>query len=576
MKRSVRMLVSVVAAVTALGATLGTALVAAPPAGAVPVAAPSQNEIRVVSWNICGEAGGNRGDAGYCPYRDQPAAKMDEVKKVVDERRANVVMLQEVCGGAPGSHMALLQERLGSAWSIRHAKGARPDGRTDCRAGLTGDLGILLAVKGDVTGSWAENTLPASTDDQQTLSTLCVAVEGWSTTPCTTHIIPGQASRAAQQIKNVKAFLDAHAPGGSVLGGDFNRNAGAAEMAPLTSAYDSCIDGFTYHGWDTVGTGGHSWNKLDHLFTTKAVGASRFGSCAIDSARMDTTPNEPTSGAPSGVSDHAPVTAVLRGAPRAGDMNGDGASDLVAVDDAGKLRLYAGQGNGGVTGGPAEIGSGGWAGASVSHRGDWTGNGTEDLVARVGTELRVYPNRGDGTLASPVRIGTGLPADSQVVSVGDATGDGYPDVIATLGDALWLYAGNPAANPGVKSGVQIGLRGWAPMNLSAAGDADHDGRADLFARDTNDDRLWLYRGHGDGTFGERTEYGHGYGSVNRPLLAGAGDADGNGVADLWATTNEGTGTLLFYAGGTNGAGEPVDGTRTTVGQSGWSTIRAIG
>nr|WSX50472.1 FG-GAP-like repeat-containing protein [Streptomyces sp. NBC_00974] len=569
------MLVSVAAAVTALGATLGTTLVAAPPAGAVPVAATAQNEIRVVSWNICGEAGGDRGEAGYCPYRDQPAAKMDEVKKVVDERRANVVMLQEVCGGAPGSHMALLQERLGSEWSIRHAKGARPDGRTDCRAGLTGDLGILLAVKGTVTGSWSENTLPASTADQQTLSALCVAVEGWSTTPCTTHIIPGQASRAAEQIKNVKAFLDAHAPGGSVLGGDFNRNAGAAEMAPLTSAYDSCIDGFTYHGWDTVGTGGHSWNKLDHLFTTKAVGASRFASCAIDSARMDTTPNEPTSGAPSGVSDHAPVTAVLRGAPRAGDMNGDGTSDLVAVDDAGKLRLYAGQGNGGVTGSPAEIGSGGWAGASVSHRGDWTGNGTEDLVARVGTELRVYPNRGDGTLASPVRIGTGFPADSRVVSVGDATGDGYPDVIATLGDALWLYAGDPAAGPGVRSGVQIGLRGWSPMSLSAAGDADHDGRVDLFARDTNDEKLWLYRGHGDGTFGERTEYGHGYGSGNRPLLAGAGDADGNGVADLWATTNEGTGTLLFYAGETNGAGDPVDGTRTTVGQSGWNTVRAI-
>ncbi|MCY0929226.1 FG-GAP-like repeat-containing protein [Streptomyces sp. H27-H1] len=575
MKRSVRMLVSVAAAVAALGATLGTVLVAAPSARAAQAAIPAQSEIRVVSWNICGEAGGSRGGVGYCPYRDEPVAKIDEVKKAVDERRANVVMLQEVCGGAPGSHMALLQERLGSEWSIRHAKGARPDGRTDCRAGLAGELGILLAVKGTVTASWAENTLPDSPADDQTLAALCVVVEGWSTTPCTTHIIPGDASRAAEQIKNVKTFVDAHAPGGSVLGGDFNRNAGAAEMAPLTSAYDSCIDGYTYHGWDTA-AGVHTWHKLDHLFTTKAVGASRFASCAIDSARMDTTPNTPTSGPPSGVSDHAPVTAVLRGAPTTGDLSGDGKSDLVAVDDAGRLRLYAGLGNGSVTGGPTVIGSGGWAGASVSHRGDWTGNGTEDLLARVGGELRVYPNRGDGTLASPVRIGTGFPADSQVAGVGDATGDGYPDVIATIGDTLWLYAGDPAANPGVKPGVQIGLRGWSPMSLSAAGDTDHDGRVDLFARDANDEKLWLYRGHGDGTFGERTEYGHGYGTGNRPLLAGAGDADGNGVADLWATTNEGTGTLMFYAGETNGAGDPVDGTRTTVGSSGWNTIRAIG
>ncbi|MFD5147979.1 FG-GAP-like repeat-containing protein [Streptomyces sp. NPDC058401] len=578
MKRSIRTLVSVAASVAALAATLGTALVAAPAAQAAtavaPAVAPAQNEIRVVSWNICGEAGSARGVDGFCPYRNEPAVKMDELKKAVDERRANVVMLQEVCGGAAGSHMALLQERLGAAWSIRHAKGARPDGRTDCRGGLTGDLGILLAVKGTVTGSWSQDALPDSPDDAQTLPVLCVAVEGWTTTPCTTHIIPGQASRAAQQIKNVKAFVDAHAPGGTVLGGDFNRNAAATGMEPLTSAYDNCIDGYTYHGWDTVGTGGHSWNKLDHLFTTKAAGASRFASCAIDSARMDTTPNQ-AGVTPNGFSDHAPVTAVLRGAPRTGDMDGDGRSDLVAVDDAGRLRLYAGRGDGSVTGSPAEIGSGGWTGASVSHRGDWTGNGTEDIVARVGSELRVYPNRGDGTLAAPVRIGTGFPTDSEVVSVGDATGDGYPDVIATLGDALWLYAGDPAANPGVTSGVQIGLRGWSPMSLSAAGDADHDGKADLFARDANDEKLWLYRGRGDGTFGERTEYGHGYGTGSRPLLAGAGDADGNGIADLWATTNEGTGTLMFYAGETNGAGDPVDGTRTTVGASGWNTIRAI-
>ncbi|MFD3781457.1 FG-GAP repeat domain-containing protein [Streptomyces sp. NPDC058612] len=140
---------------------------------------------------------------------------------------------------------------------------------------------------------------------------------------------------------------------------------------------------------------------------------------------------------------------------------------------------------------------------------------------------------------------------------------------------MWLYAGDPDANPGVKSGVQIGLRGWAPMSLSAAGDADRDGRVDLFARDADDEKLWLYRGHGDGTFGERTEYGRGYGTGNRPLLTGAGDADGNGIADVWATTNDGTGTLLFYAGKTNGAGDPVDGTRITVGPNGWNTIRAI-
>jgi hypothetical protein len=32
---------------------------------------------------------------------------------------------------------------------------------------------------------------------------------------------------------------------------------------------------------------------------------------------------------------------------------------------------------------------------------------------------------------------------------------------------------------------------------------------------------------------------------------------------------------MFYAGGTNSAGDPVDGTRTTVGLSGWNSIVLI-
>ncbi|MGW5847130.1 hypothetical protein ACWFQ8_04020 [Streptomyces sp. NPDC055254] len=72
-----------------------------------------------------------------------------------------------------------------------------------------------------------------------------------------------------------------------------------------------------------------------------------------------------------------------------------------------------------------------------------------------------------------------------------------------------------------------------------------------------------------------TRYGFGYGTVNRPLIAGAADADGNGTVDMWTTTNDGTGTLLFYAGGTDSAGAPADGPRTVVGLSSWNTIRSI-
>lgn len=108
-----------------------------------------------------------------------------------------------------------------------------------------------------------------------------------------------------------------------------------------------------------------------------------------------------------------------------GDLDGDNRPDLVAVDDTGELRLYPGTGTGAL-GSPVDIGTGGWTGSSVTHRGDWTGDGSEDVVARVGSELRVYANLGDGRLAAPVRIATGLATNAQVVGVGDVTWTGGP------------------------------------------------------------------------------------------------------------------------------------------------------
>ncbi|MET9291044.1 FG-GAP-like repeat-containing protein [Streptomyces sp. NPDC003077] len=532
-----------------------------------------------MSWNICGEAGGNRGEAGYCPYRNEPEQKVEQIRRLVDERQANVVMLQEVCGVTPGSHLELLRAKLGPGWDVRHASGARPDGRTDCRGSLTGELGVALAIKGTITAGSSANMLPADPagQDKQTLPILCASVQGWTTRVCTTHIAVGDSERAAQQIKNVKAYLGTAANTGFVLGGDFNRNADAAHMKPLTDSFDRCIDGVTYHGWDHEAQR-HSFHKLDHFFTDRdrASGGSRFADCGIDTSRMDQSENEPTSGPPTGYSDHAPIFARLRGAPVPGDMSGDGKPDLVAVDDAGKLRLYQGLGDGGVTGGHRVIGTGGWSGASITHRGDFTGDGREDLLARIGSDVWLYPNTGEGSLGDRVRIGRGWPTDAQILAAGDVTGDGYPDLVAGYEDKLWLYAGDPEARPQLRPRVQIGDAGWAAMTLSAAGDADGDGRPDLFARDTRDGKVWLYRGRPDHTFGDRTLYGaRGWDTHNRPLVTGAADANGDGVADLWATTAEGSGTLLYYKGGTNAAGHPVDGDATVIGPTGWKRIQAI-
>ncbi|MER5634841.1 FG-GAP-like repeat-containing protein [Streptomyces nitrosporeus] len=557
---------------------------------ASPATAPYPGELRVVTWNICGEAGSPRGQSGYCAYRNEPDRKAEQVAQLADEHRADVLMLQEVCGydeAVPEaerrpnwarSHMALLKERLGEGWSFAHAPGNREsDLDSRCRGdALGGDLGVMLAVRGTFAGGIERvETVPAGLSSRE-LPLLCVRMTGRAGKICTTHLVPGESALALRQSEFIRDYLEDDASGGVVLGGDFNRNPAAPELAPITDALDLCVNGdHTYQYW-AADAAAPSRHRLDHVFTTKRAAGPRFVACTVDRSRMDTTRNTGTdaSNPPDGYSDHAPVIAYLRDAPVPGDMTGDGRPDLVAVDDEGKLRLYPGTGTGGL-GAYGLIGSRGWTAASVAHRGDWTGDGTEDVVARVGGELRLYPNTGGGALDAPVVLTDGLPSGARVVGVGDVTRDGHPDAVVASDDRLWLYAGVRGTTPSVAVPVLVGNGGWDVMTLASPGDADHDGRADLLARDTRNGDLWLYRGRDGGRFDDRTRYGHGYGVANRPLLAGAADADRDGVADMWATTDDGTGTLMYYAGGTGSAGDPVDGARTTVGQSGWNTIRSI-
>ncbi|NBE93200.1 endonuclease/exonuclease/phosphatase family protein [Nonomuraea sp. KC401] len=273
--------------------------------------------LRVISWNICGEAGGDRGDAGYCPYRNEPGKKVKQIAGLVAEHQANVVLLQEVCGVASDSHLELLKAALGSGWSFARADGARPDGRVDCRGSLSGNLGLGIAVKSQITDTKVTQTLPPDPTgkSKQTLPTLCVRTASWAETRiCTTHVLADPVDpRRPQQVKNIKTAVSA---GGLdvVLGGDFNLFPGSAELKPLSSAYEECDaagakrNEVTHHAWTN---GKHVYRKRDHIFAAKAGTSRRFTACDADQSLMDTTANEADSGRPSGYSDHAPLIGYL-------------------------------------------------------------------------------------------------------------------------------------------------------------------------------------------------------------------------------------------------------------------------
>ncbi|MFJ8013100.1 FG-GAP-like repeat-containing protein [Streptomyces sp. NPDC096339] len=595
---------------------------------------PKADELRVISWNICGEAGGERGNKdrpGYCPHRNEPALKMKAIADLAKKQQADVVMLQEACGYTQQpssgvrelSHQWLLEAEL-PGWTIVHAvgdRGARDENGnllTDCRTSKTapalgGDLGVLLAVKGAVPREAFQSfgTAPATLGAEDFASlpaakqptaakiaslsglkrpALCVRKEGWPDKICTAHLLAGSEGTPesvvrGMQAQEIRTRLGAEFGSGLVMGGDFNARETDPSLAPIAGGLARYVnDEDTHLGWAApvaIGQPGTPVpHRYDHVFASRQ---NRFTSVEVDESLMDRTDPYTVVEEPDGVfSDHAAVITTVRRVP--GDLNGDARPDLLGVDGNNRLRLYPGDGTGGL-GASVLIGTSDWAGASVTHRGDWTGDGTEDIVARVGGEVRLFPNPGDGRISGHTVLATGLPATAKIVAVGDATGDGFPDLVAQYGDGLHRYDGVPGTAAGapvsLKAPVNLGTGGWDGMTLTAPGDADGDGRVDLLARRKSDGKLWLYHGRDGGSFGStgtRTQFGSGYTEGNRPRIAGGADANGDGVADMWATT--GDGRLLFYPGGTDATGNAVDLTPGSspveVAATGWSGIGSMG
>ncbi|TBO59623.1 VCBS repeat-containing protein [Streptomyces kasugaensis] len=250
-----------------------------------------------------------------------------------------------------------------------------------------------------------------------------------------------------------------------------------------------------------------------------------------------------------------------------GDLNGDGHPDKWAVDHNGKLYMYPGKGDGQFGARMAatdEDFQGDFKDALITRRGDFTNDGSEDLVTRhPDGKLWVYPNTGFGTVDPDNRWeltqfdeALNTARIDQLASAGDLTGDGQPDLLAKVGDSVWLLVGSPLGY--IEEAYPLADSGWAKRTLIAPGDMTGDGQADLLVRDDTDGKLYLYRGEADDDTGGTKPaslvtgtpgvYGSGsWRTSNRPVIIAPGDANGDGVTDLWATTADGqNGDLLFY------------------------------
>ncbi|MER5485033.1 FG-GAP-like repeat-containing protein [Streptomyces sp. NPDC002812] len=257
-----------------------------------------------------------------------------------------------------------------------------------------------------------------------------------------------------------------------------------------------------------------------------------------------------------------------------GDMTNDGIADLAAVWGNGSLYLYPGDKTKGLAGTDiAQLGGTTWATTKQLAAGDFNGDGISDLMAiwNDGT-LHLYKGDGKGKVVDAVTVTQGGNTWGTVkqFTAGDFTGDGIADLMAVWNDGtLHLYKGTGDGQLAPESKVNTGGNTWSTVKLLPGGDFNGDGIADLMAV-WNNGTLHYYPGDGTGQIGNEVPVLLGGSTWGTVLHMTAGDFNGDGISDLMAVWNDGS--LHLYKG--DGKGGITDGV-TMMGGTTWKTMLQV-
>ncbi len=235
----------------------------------------------------------------------------------------------------------------------------------------------------------------------------------------------------------------------------------------------------------------------------------------------------------------------------AGDMNNDGYSDLVAVNESSDdLRILLNDGTGHYPDFTV-YDTGDDSTPSPSEGADFNNDGEIDLVVTTAwdSEVRVLTGNGQGNFTSMDTYYTSNGVRGVVV--GDFNGDGWDDMLTT---------NRLAGNISIFMNDGAGTFTASTMNLPnqdetacALVDANHDGLLDVYYASFNSQLCGVLLGDGTGSFTLSSEMA----VQGRPWMIGAADLNGDGHPDLVSANSNSNKIAVLYGDGQGGLSQPT-------------------
>ena len=235
----------------------------------------------------------------------------------------------------------------------------------------------------------------------------------------------------------------------------------------------------------------------------------------------------------------------------AGDMNNDGYSDLVAVNESSDdLRILLNDGTGSYPSFTV-YDTGDNSTPSPSEGADFNNDGEIDLVVTTAwdTEVRVLTGNGLGNFTSMDTYYTSNGVRGVVV--GDFNGDGWDDMLTTnrLSGNISIFM-NDGDGTFTASGMDLP---GEDETACALVDANHDGILDVYYASFNSQMAGVLLGDGNGGFtlsGQMAVQG-------RPWMIGAGDLNSDGHPDLVCANSNSNKTAVLFGDGAGGLSQPT-------------------